>query len=180
LRRTIIQYSSVLFRTEAAEYPAAPELELWLSGLVERVIEKVMTIVAKMNQTSFDYIHGKQYLGLSWHGLTLEEMQEAARQGLEDDKAAVLRRLQPDSAQDIVLQDSESGQIIIGESPAQVGGIVERRDKLLEEYKAATGNPSNKQIYDGSMHFTQRARVARETLKGVLYGNCRGHPLTLA
>jgi len=144
-----------MFRTEASEYPADPQIEFWLSKLAERVVEHVMETVAVMNQTTYDIFHGKQYNGLSWHGLTLEDMRDAAREGLEFDKTSVLNRLLPESVQDTNSEGSEAAPISesVGESiptASEAGSLIERRKKFLDEYKAATGHPSSKQIYEAS------------------------------
>lgn len=150
LRVIIIQYAESLFGTEATEYPESPKIEFWLSRLAERVVEKIMNTLDVIDQASYDFSSAKYYNGLSWHGLTREEMRDIAWQRLEDDKASVLHRLQPDSAQEVSSQDSEPGQTITSseESQPEAGGLVDHRKKLLEEYKSVTGQPSSKQIYE--------------------------------
>lgn len=142
VRVKIIQFAGSLLRTEAYEYPAAPEIELWLSNLVERVVERVMNIIAPLNEVSPNLSRMTQLLPLTWHGITPEEMREAARLGAEADMKESLRRLQPEIAQEAIENP-------MTETPS-AEGIVEQRERLLSEYKAAAGNPSNKRIYEAS------------------------------
>jgi hypothetical protein len=154
LRQTIQQYAGAIFRIEAAEYPAAPEIEFWLAKLAERVVERIMETVEVMDQTTHDIFHGKQYNGLSWHGLTLEDMRDAAREGLEYDKTSVMSRLLPASVVDASSQgeSAPTPESIDASMPtaSEPKILIERRKKLLDEYKAATGEPSSKRIYESS------------------------------
>jgi hypothetical protein len=152
LRAIIIQYAGSLFGVEATEYPESPKIEFWLSRLAERVVEKIMNTLDVIDQASYDFRSAKYYSGLSWHGLTREEMRDIAWQVLEDDKASILRDLEPESVHDTSFPDSEPSQTITSSEELQpdAGGIVEHRNKLLEVYKSATGQPSSKQIYEAS------------------------------
>ncbi len=155
LRWTIRQYAGALFRLEAGEYPEAPEMEFWFSKLAGRVVERVMNTVATMDQTTYDILRGKQYNGLGWHGLTLGEMRDAAWEGANADKAGILNRLLPDSAQNANSQIGEPDDPRASDEGGltqalDTGSIAARRLKLLNEYKAAAGEPSSKRIYESS------------------------------
>src|SRR5665213_1673927 len=108
VRQDIRQYAGAMFRVEASEYPAGPELEFWLTKLSGRVVEKVMKIAASQNEHSIDVRSMKQYEGLLWHGLTLEDMRSAAEEGVDADRSGILQRSQSSPVQQEIKRPAPS------------------------------------------------------------------------
>ena len=116
-----------------------------------------MHAVDTLNRSMFDAILGMETCGLSWHGLSSNEMKLAIRDTLEQIKRLTLVR--HESA--VLGQNAEPNMSLTGESPlllptcqdtlgSAVADLIRVRKKLLTEYKAATGNPSSMQIYQAS------------------------------
>ena len=165
LRATLMAYARRLFLVEANEYPASPQIERWFTKLAERVTERVMRAVEYIDQPSFlgTILKAKQIYGLSYHGLTDLQIRQAIGSALDEIRTMSLARFQsvlnkatsnPETATAEGLHRSalrmpkpngESDNA--AESPA---GIIERRRKMLSDYKAATGNPSEQRIYKAS------------------------------
>ncbi len=157
LRATLCNYARQLFQTECNEYPASPQLEIWLTKLAERITGRVLRTVESLNTSLFDVLLGTKTDGLGYHGLTLPEMRQAVEAELETEKARTLARYQPVVEQPSQTAEQGSSTAICEpfhasdpdeERTVEARRMVERRAKLLADYKAATGNPSSKKIYE--------------------------------
>jgi hypothetical protein len=160
LRLTLCDYARRLFLTESNEYPVSPQIEMWLTKLAERVTERVMRAVESLDQTLLDtLLKTKRIYGLTYHGLTVAQMREAIGSSLDEVKTLTLVRFQsvidkaeefPEATTAVGISEFPNVPESNDESASPVedtGRIVERRRKMLEDYKAATGNPSERRIY---------------------------------
>ena len=158
LRVALCSYARQLFQAESYEYPASPQIGFWLTKLAERVADRVMRAVEALDKSLFDILFTTQTYGLSYHGLTIPQMRQAVEEHLEEIKSLTLAGFQPAIERDT---EPQSAQLAVEEPhsfsksaeafatpPTDLAGIVERRMKLLDGYKAATGNPSSKKIYE--------------------------------
>lgn len=160
LRGTLCAYAGELFRIEAEKYPDTPEISHWLTKLSERVTVRAMGAVESMNRSVLNILLDKETLGLSWHGLTPDQMRETIRECLDGIRESTLAQRRPTPESDPPTNescpDSESlilprhGSMTAQDSEQQFadGDLIARREKLLADYKVATGDPSNKMIYE--------------------------------
>jgi hypothetical protein len=169
LRSILKDYATALFYPEANEFPVNLDYMRWLERLASRSAEQVMNSVASIETA------GLGISSLKHHGLTMTEMRQAVDESLQDAVSFYLRQLTTAALPQPVEQPEEapiSGpheqipEELVRRTIAQQRNIkpvrqkirsgqvtnvhpteVERRTKLLADYKAATGNPSNKQLY---------------------------------
>ena len=159
LRTILGLYATHLFLKESDEYPVSPKIELWLSKLADRVLARVIDAVDTLDSPPIlNTILGMQHkYGLTWHGLTPDEMKAAIRESLDEVKALTLGRYQTAIEQQTKSMGIIPAPTVCEPSPSSdsdqtisAEGIIEHRRKLLEEYKTATGNPPNQRIYRAS------------------------------
>lgn len=139
LRSAITRYARNLFVVEAARYPVDGYFEHFLGKLGERTIEHItrtVTSVENAGNTIF------RRASLFHHGLSLEQIRETAAQeisGLIDGRLEQVREpSKPTEAE-------ATNRATLGST--EPAAEIERRAKLLADYKAATGNPPNERIY---------------------------------
>lgn len=73
LRSVLQVYASVLFKREADQYPGGDQLGFWLSKLAERLTERVMGTVQRVENAGLFKLGAK----LDYHGLSREDMRRA-------------------------------------------------------------------------------------------------------
>jgi hypothetical protein len=148
-------YAGSLFHAEVKVYPSGPHLAHWLEKLRGRIIDQVMNMAANLEDQG--EIRG---VSLTCHGVTPQQIVNAMCDDLDD---LIEQRLQPPLSLSLPLppdiqaqivsnspnqsneQRDERLQIVAHELP-ELERDIARRFRLLSEYKAATGNPSNKKI----------------------------------
>ncbi len=84
-------YASLLFESEAVFYPDDPQLESWLTKLADRIVKRVLDVVAQLEESGSD-----QMVSLSHHCVSLSQMQEAMNTTLAE---VIKPRLKQDSSQ---------------------------------------------------------------------------------
>jgi hypothetical protein len=137
-------YAQKLFSTEEIEYPQHPQLQHWRLKLAERVSNKVMESVREIEDRGM-------LSSLKYHGLTESRMREIVDEALREIALANLPQItkqENQPAEELALDETshEDKETII--SPASNENEIERRKKLLAEYKAATHDPSDRKIYE--------------------------------
>ena len=156
LRRLLAEYARRLFVTESAEYRPSPHIEAWLRRLAIKMADRVINSIDRLESSLFDRITGNvRMFSFSWHGLSRDDMRSTIDSALEEEISLTLVRYgsissevvegKLETAHDIALEQTAAKSI-----EESAGQLAETRSKLLEEYKAATGNPSNMQIYQAS------------------------------
>lgn len=173
VRAILDSYARALFHGEAKKYPRDPRLPRWLRMLAERTQRRVMDTVAKLEAGRLN--------SLTYHGDTVSHMSEtvdeAIRRTLEDYLQGLASDAHPqETTTTMSVRKATSQQdstLSVKAEPAKQSvdatneEEIERRKKLLEEYKAATDNPSNKRIYESSnskIHKPQFYRWVNGTL----------------
>lgn len=141
LKRNLQDYATELFNEEASCYGVLLS-QHWLSKLAERVEERILQRVAELN-ASFGPLTLSTF-DLNYHGVTQLEMRQSIRERL---KQLIEEKLlsQPQKQERIPtkrLPINESKEPLTPE-PSEI----DRRKALLAEYKAATGDPSDYQIF---------------------------------
>jgi len=95
LRTAVCFYACELFKTEANEYPVDPQINHWLSKLQQRVIENVISTIKSLDNSFFSRFLGTEgKYGLSWHGLSLDDMRQSMNESLDELRAKTLASYQ--------------------------------------------------------------------------------------
>jgi hypothetical protein len=149
----VSEYAKNLFMIESGMYSAdAPELKEWLEGLGERIVERI--------SNTLDDIEGKGYYqsrSFAHHDVGPEQllatMRETIRKLIEKQLQGWISR--PPLPPEVMRQmhgEPHRGAIRadVSQEPATVESEVDRRAKLLAEYKLATGNPPDLRLYTAS------------------------------
>jgi hypothetical protein len=134
-------YANMLFKVEADQYGEFrnhEQYQRWLAHLAERVVLKVMTALERLDEGDPDA------LLLSYHGLSKSDVEEQMREAM----FAMASAYAPGVSG--FVKAPARPPLPLERDPIQVADLskVQRRAKLLEEYKAATNNTSNKRIYE--------------------------------
>ncbi|HTV83082.1 MAG TPA: hypothetical protein VME18_10560 [Acidobacteriaceae bacterium] len=142
------EYARNLFIAESERYPESPDLQMWLESLRERTMDRATQLLDKIEDEG-----AARNRSFGHHGVTPDELLEAMGNALDDE---IQRRL---SRSPILLPPLPPGvtQQMRDQVPAPIAATttqgtvsnepeVERREKLLTDYKAATG-ASNRQIF---------------------------------
>jgi hypothetical protein len=129
------EYACALFDAEVSWYPSSPQLAMWLRNLADRIETRII-------ETS---LRATLYGTIEYHA-TKERMRAALQEALQHAIQKHLPQLDDTPA--------GSGTRIPGSVPPPQSAdaanetLIDSRAKLLAEYKAATGNPSNYRIYN--------------------------------
>jgi hypothetical protein len=166
LRKTLAGYATELFYAEADKYSDNDALlEHWLTGLEERTVQRVNEAVA--------YLEKRAFLGgLDHHGLTKSEMHEIVHEATRE---AMQSYLESPVAEIPLLADTtgipkDDSLNVLPTAPiadADITAEIQRRARLLAEYKKATKTESNRQIY-GAKNSPIHKPQFYEWIKGVL------------
>jgi hypothetical protein len=143
LRAILHSYAQALFPVEASKYPQDDSrLQHWRLKLTERISARVMQSVQEIESRGFWRMES-----LAYHGVTESQMRDTVDKALREiTKSSLPPAISKQKKQPIKkLAPAESE---LQTSSASKDKEIERRRKLLEEYKAATGNPSSKKIYE--------------------------------
>ncbi len=151
LRRIIESYAWSLFHTEGTYYLGDdPRIRHWLASLANRIVEEIMCTVKDVEESG-----GERDLSLAHHGLTYEQILEAATSKLEELIKERLISSASGSSENIRHPETlprdavpEPQKSASPESKNRDAGERERRIKLLAEYKKATGNTPDYRIYN--------------------------------
>lgn len=154
LRIAIRLFARELFIRESNAYPPSPEIAFWLTKLSERVTSRVLKAVEAVNSCHAWIellIPTKSKYGLDWHGLSVDDLRQTIKEELDETKRMTLARYQPAIEKDDAQAAYKLPQIELPEEPTEKRpediGLVEYRQKLLADYKAVTGDPSNMKLY---------------------------------
>jgi hypothetical protein len=163
LKMYLHDYASELFNEEFKHYPNDPDcLAHWAQKLAERVEARILQRIGEMEASRFSSM---VRMNLSYHGVTQLEMHETIREclkGLIEEK--LLSEPQNQEATTTkTLPISESKEPAIAPAPSEI----EHRETLLAEYKAATGGPSDYQIFNAQNAGLHKPEFYR-WLKGTL------------
>jgi hypothetical protein len=150
LRQIIESYAWSLFQTEGTYYPGDdPRIERWLNNLADRILEEIMGTVKDVEESGRE-----RRLSLAHHGLTQEQMRDAAKETLRELIENRLGVPLPSGTNEGVKEakplapTTAPKQSDSPEPTDQSMTEIKRRSKLLEEYKEATGNIPDYQIYN--------------------------------
>jgi hypothetical protein len=158
LKRHLQSYAIMLFNEEASSvifpnvvwYPRDPQSRHWQAKLAERVEARVIQLVAKLN-ASFGLMRFASY-DLDYHGVTQPEMRRCISECLKrliETKLAPEPRTQETISTKTPAPLADSTEAPPNQPPPIPGtSEIQRREVLLAEYKAATGDPSDYQIYN--------------------------------
>jgi hypothetical protein len=135
LRQFVESYAFASFFSESVYFPGEdPCIEHWLKNLADRIVEKAMEIVKLVEESGQER---RPPFSLAHHGLTLEDIGDTARRKLNE---LIRNRLTiPAPAPK---DDGSSG------ASDHDTDEINRRNRLLIDYKAATGDPPDYRIYN--------------------------------
>jgi hypothetical protein len=141
LSNTITEYVLSLIEVEASKYPKPhPGIRVWMEALARRVEARVLNIIALLEARD-------SYRSLAHHGLSQDQVLTIIRENAEwaismysFDGGPQETKPKPDPV------PSEESQIEAATEVA-LDSEVTRRVTLLNEYKAANGQASNRRIY---------------------------------
>lgn len=156
LKRHLQSYAIMLFNEEASVifpnvvwYPTDPQSRHWQSKLAERVEARVIQLVAKLN-ASFALVRFST-CDLDYHGVTQSDMRQCIRECL---KRLIFTKLLPEPRKQETISTDTPPMAESTEAPPNVvppmpgTSELQRREVLLAEYKAATGDPADYRIYN--------------------------------
>jgi hypothetical protein len=157
LLNKLLQYASVLFKVEADQYEqlrTGGHYLDWLSRLTDRVVAKVVKVSGQLNDGDSDA------LLLDYHGLTLPKIEQELKEFLEGiayqyDQGqfnATVAKIQINKSQTVNIEQPSDSTLPLKGETVSLGQSdsteVERRQKLLNEYKVANKSLPNKRIYE--------------------------------
>jgi hypothetical protein len=158
LKRHLQSYAIMLFNEEASSvifpnvawYPRDPQSRHWQSKLAERVEARVLLLIAKLSD-SFALVRFSTY-DLDYHGVTQSEMRQCIRECL---KRLIEAKLAPEPRTEETISTKTPAPIAESNEappsqPQPIPGTseIQRREVLLAEYKAATGDQADYRIYN--------------------------------
>jgi hypothetical protein len=159
-------YAGHLFAAEAGFYPDRPQLRGWLENLKSRIHDRISDTVQSLEEDG-----RPRGLSLSYHGVTAKDLRAAVEDELD---GQIKKRLAP-PPQKPPLSPEVQAQMDAPHPPAYKAQIeqpapaneseIERRAKLLADYKQKTG-ASNRQIFLGNSGIY--APEFRDWIKGKL------------
>lgn len=145
LRSVIARYAYNLFVVEAARYPTDNHLEHFLTELGNRTTERVVHNIISIEEAGQAPF---RRASLEYHGLSLEHMREIANEEIESLINGRLEQIRPPLTPADHVESARTNHTILESTEPTTE--IERRAKLLADYKAATGNPPHKKIYESS------------------------------
>jgi len=134
LKMILAEYARNLYIAEGNSYPDDPKIGRWLEVLRDRLVERAMSTVTRMEEEA-----KKRNASFEYHEVSPEQMREVMRSEINkqiSDRTGAPQPAGPSPPQEVKTESD--------------GSEAARRAILLSEYKAATGNPSNKSIYEAS------------------------------
>jgi hypothetical protein len=135
LRSVITAYVRNLFFAEAARYPVDSSLENHLARLGVRITERVLRTITALEAAGNT---GFRNASLAHHGLSIEQMRNTASdeiKALVEGQSAQIQSTLNAHADATSVEQVTSSPKALSEGSSEV----ERRAKLLSDYKAATG-----------------------------------------
>jgi len=146
LRAIVHRYAQTLFSVEAKRYPRDSRLHHWMLKLKERIGARIIHGVKELESRGR---HKMQRL--DYHGVTESQMMQTVNDAIQE-----LINTWPDlghiqqSPEQSIQEEKENSILEPRESakPKTNEREIERRRKLLEDYKSATKIFSNRKIYE--------------------------------
>jgi hypothetical protein len=161
-------YALELFNEEFNRYPNDQQCSArWAQKLAERVEARIIRRIGELEASQSS---GMVLMNLGYHGVTQPEMRETIRvclKGLIEEKLLPEPQKQ-EAASTKTLRPAESKEPAIAPAPSEI----ERRKTLLAEYKAATGDPSDYQLFNAQNSGLHKPEFYR-WLKGTLSAHSR-------
>jgi hypothetical protein len=176
LSKILAEYACALFDVEAKRYHNQPQLPTWLKKLSGRTEHLVMTHLAEMQKPgALDF--GSITKGSLTYHATWEQMRKAINEALSAhaiefaERSATSQSASPSvPVPTLPKSDGKPEARPLGsntEVTQHEGDEKKRRRALLDEYRAATGKPSNRRIYQARNSGIHKPQFY-EWIKGVL------------
>jgi len=134
LRAVLARYARDLFAAEASQYPADDGLARFLFLLGERTVEQVADTIASVEESGRTPF---RRVSLAYHGLSMEEMRETAREAIKPLIDGLMTERKPE--QSTAVQEPEPDRAKPhgkrrrgnGDMPICTQAEIERRAKML-------------------------------------------------